>query len=71
MERRKFIRYIGTVGTAFVVLPNLVSCSPEKKRIKTKILGQNKNRGHAIRDNKLAQKVATRSIQIESLIRVC
>jgi protoporphyrinogen oxidase len=68
MERRKFIRYIGTVGTAFVVLPNLVSCSPEKKRIKTKILGQNKNRGHAIRDNKLAQKVATRSIQIESLI---
>ena len=49
MERRKFIRYIGTIGAGFVLAPQLVNCSSNQKTIKTKILGANKDRGHLVR----------------------
>ena len=52
MERRKFIRYVGTLGAASLLLPDLLaSCSSSKKGITTKILGANSDRGHLIRDH--------------------
>lgn len=68
MERRKFIRLIGTVGTAFSLSPNLVACSPAISSIKTKIIGQNSKRGHAIRDNQIELNGEIRKIEIETVI---
>ena len=48
MERRKFIRYIGSIGAGALVAPSLVYCSPNN-HIRTKVLGANKNRGHLLR----------------------
>lgn len=49
MERRKFIRYIGTIGAGFALAPHFVSCSSSQNAIKTSILGANKNLGHLVR----------------------
>lgn len=51
MERRKFIRYVGTLGAVALVLPDLLSCSTSKKGITTKVLGANSDRGHLLRNN--------------------
>ncbi len=67
MERRKFIRYVGTLGTAFLVAPSLIGCSNKRKPIKTSIIGANKYRGHLIRDNKLNFK-STQTVELETAI---
>ncbi len=68
MERRNFIRLIGTVGSAFLILPQLVSCSEKRKSISTKILGANKKRGHLLRDNKLSNLQTVKKIEIDTII---
>ncbi len=69
MERRKFVRYIGTIGTAFIVAPNLLGCSSSKKRtISTKLIGANKSRGHLIRDAKLIPNTDSDVIEIDAII---
>ncbi len=67
MERRKFIRLIGTTGTAFVVFPELLGCSPKQKAIPLELIGADKKRGHAIRDH-LLQGKNTVEKEIDTLI---
>lgn len=67
MERRKFIRYVGTLGTAFLITPSLISCSDKRRKIKTTLIGANKYRGHLIRDNKLNKK-SLQTIELETAI---
>ncbi len=65
MERRKFIRYIGTVGAGIVLAPQLVNCSSKQKTIKTKIVGANKNRGHLLRTPiVIPENIETRKIGV-------
>ncbi len=63
MERRKFIRYIGTIGAGFALAPQFVSCSGSKHKIKTSILGANKNRGHLLRKPiQIPENIETKTI---------
>ena len=69
MERRKFIRIIGTVGSAFITLPNLISCTEAVKKIKTKLIGANKKRGHMVRDHQLGLNTSSvKKITIDTVI---
>jgi protoporphyrinogen oxidase len=67
MERRKFIRYIGTIGSAFFIMPSLIACKNEKQKIKTKIIGANKKRGHLVRDIKKIP-LPSKKISIDTII---
>lgn len=49
MERRTFIRYVGTLGTAALLMPDLLACTQSKKKITTNRLGAPLDRGHILR----------------------
>lgn len=49
MERRTFIRYVGTLGTVALLMPDLLACSNSKKKIVTNRLGAPLDRGHLLR----------------------
>ncbi len=51
MERRTFVRYIGTLGTAAILMPDLLACSGSKSKISTNRLGAPLDRGHLLRGN--------------------
>lgn len=51
MERRTFVRYIGTLGTVALLMPDLLACSNSKKKITTNKLGAPLDRGHLLRGN--------------------
>lgn len=51
MKRRTFVSYVGTLGTACLVMPELLSCENNKgKGIQLTRLGANFERGHILRD---------------------
>lgn len=49
MERRSFVRYIGTLGTVALLMPDLLACSNTKSKITTNRLGAPADRGHLLR----------------------
>lgn len=51
MERRTFVRYIGTLGTVALLMPDLLACNESKKKITTNRLGAPLDRGHLLRGN--------------------
>jgi len=51
MERRTFVRYIGTLGTVALLMPDLLACTESKKKITTNKLGAPLDRGHLLRGN--------------------
>lgn len=51
MERRTFIRYVGTLGTAIAVFPSLVACDDRRNgKIQVTRLGADFTRGHQLRE---------------------
>ncbi len=51
MERRTFVRYIGTLGTVALLMPDLLACTESKKKLSTNTLGAPLDRGHLLRGN--------------------
>jgi protoporphyrinogen oxidase len=51
MERRTFVRYIGTLGTVALLMPDLLACSTAKSKISVNRLGAPLDRGHLLRGN--------------------
>jgi protoporphyrinogen oxidase len=51
MKRRTFVRYIGTLGTVALLMPDLLACSNTKSKITTNRLGAPVDRGHLLRGN--------------------
>lgn len=51
MERRTFVRYIGTLGTVALLLPDLLACSTSKSKIAVNRLGAPLDKGHLLRGN--------------------
>lgn len=69
MERRTFVRYIGTLGTVALLMPDLLACSNSKKKIVTNKLGAPLERGHLLRGNfDFASGYPVEEIQIPVLI---
>ncbi len=69
MERRTFVRYIGTLGTVALLMPDLLACSDSKKKIVTNKLGAPLERGHLLRGNfDFAVKYPVEQIRVPVLI---
>jgi protoporphyrinogen oxidase len=69
MERRTFIRYVGTLGTALVVFPQLVGCDTKSGKIKVTRIGADFDRGHLLRNlSSVPAGKKTRSISVKTLI---
>ncbi len=69
MERRTFVRYIGTLGTVALLMPDLLACSNSKKKIVTNKLGAPLERGHLLRGNiDFASGYPVEQIQVPVLI---
>lgn len=69
MERRTFVRYIGTLGTVALLMPDLLACSASKKKIATNKLGAPLDRGHLLRGNfDFAKDYPLEQIQIPAVI---
>ncbi|WP_294670166.1 FAD-dependent oxidoreductase [uncultured Fluviicola sp.] len=51
MERRTFVRYIGTLGTVALLMPDLLACNTAKSKISVNRLGAPLDRGHLLRGN--------------------
>jgi len=69
MERRTFIRYVGTLSAALTLLPELISCEEKGKKIRTKLLGAAVDRGHLLRGNfDFAKQFETKELELNTLI---
>ena len=69
MERRTFVRYVGTLGTALVVFPQLVGCDSKSGKIKVDRIGADFDRGHLLRNlSAVPTGKKKRSITVETLI---
>jgi protoporphyrinogen oxidase len=51
MERKTFIRYVGTLGAVALLMPDLLACSNTKSKITLNRLGAPLEKGHLLRGN--------------------
>lgn len=69
MERRTFMRYMGTLGTTALLFPELMGCEPKSKMIPLKMLGASESRGHVLRNmHSLRQRRVDEERNIKHLI---
>ncbi len=67
MERRSFVKYLGTVTLAAAILPDLVACSPQKKK-SVRLLGTDFQRGHSVRKPINGKIKITKKVTVKNLI---
>lgn len=69
MERRTFVRYIGTLGTVAALMPDLLACSDGRKTISMQRLGAAYERGHQLRPSEsLSEHFPVKELRIQTVI---